>query len=620
MNTRLQSHLLENMTTISRQIQANHTNDCCMVAPSPELRETIKQEFAQLRNTVTERVANLLQIRERTSPGLDDGLIYPGDRFPIGTPLSVVRSAAADRAPLRGVVRIIVVLVQFSDKAMIQTKQHFQDLFFSIGVLPHGSVREYYQEVSNNLVDIVGEVVGPYQLPKKLTEYAHGASGTGNSQPNAQTMARDAVIAANPDVDFALYDNDGDNFVDAFIIVHAGAGAEVTGNVNDIWSHKWVLPGGAYNADSTQIYAYLTVPEDSKIGVCCHELGHLLFGFPDLYDTDYSGEGVGNWCLMGGGSWNGNGEIPAHPSAWCKANQGWVSITNQTNNAIISINDVKTSRMVYRLWKDGAAGSEYFLVENRQQTLYDQRLPGAGLLIWHVDETITSNADENHPKIALLQADGRRDLEQGNNRGDAGDPYPGSTNNTTFNAASTPNSKSYGKVDTCVAITNISAAGLVMTASFSVKCVKGKEFKDKEFTKESKDTRKEFKELRKEVIKEKEWRKEIEKNILRDKGFIKERKDMYEKPEDWRDWRDWLGRSGTGGGLPPEPVPGDVNALDTRLAELEARVTAIEPFIDTNLRPDLRQSALASEEDVQDIHKQMREGAANAKRLYDSPQ
>ena len=36
--------------------------------------------------------------------------------------------------------------------------------------------------------------------------------------------------------------------------------------------------------------------------MCAHELGHLLFGFPDLYDTDYSSEGIGNWCLMAGGT------------------------------------------------------------------------------------------------------------------------------------------------------------------------------------------------------------------------------------------------------------------------------------------------------------------------------
>ena len=42
-----------------------------------------------------------------------------------------------------------------------------------------------------------------------------------------------------------------------------------------------------------------------------HELGHLLFGFPDLYDTDYTSEGIGDWCLMAAGSWNGGGDTPA---------------------------------------------------------------------------------------------------------------------------------------------------------------------------------------------------------------------------------------------------------------------------------------------------------------------
>jgi immune inhibitor A len=127
-------------------------------------------------------------------------------------------------------------------------------------------------------------------------------------------MARDAVVVADPTVGFTPFDNNGDGFVDAFIVIHAGAGGEVTGNSDDIWSHKWTLDGGARAVDQTKIFAYLTVPEDCKIGVCAHELGHLLFGFPDLYNTDYSSEGIGNWCLMAGGSWGGGGDTPVHPS------------------------------------------------------------------------------------------------------------------------------------------------------------------------------------------------------------------------------------------------------------------------------------------------------------------
>ena len=47
---------------------------------------------------------------------------------------------------------------------------------------------------------------------------------------------------------------------------------------------------------------------------------------------------------MAGGSWNGNGDIPAHPPAWCKAGQGWVTVVNRTANGSLTIDDVKTSK------------------------------------------------------------------------------------------------------------------------------------------------------------------------------------------------------------------------------------------------------------------------------------
>jgi immune inhibitor A len=253
------------------------------------------------------------------------------------------------------------------------------------------------------------------------------------------------------------------------VVVHAGLGAETTGNVNDIWSHKWVLPGGEFNADSSKIYAYLTVPENAKIGVCCHELGHLLFGFPDLYDTDYSSEGVGNWCLMGGGSWLGGGDKPGHPSAWCKLQQGWAGVV-EPSNGNLAIEDVKTSHTVYRLWKNNGSGDEYFLVENRQKILYDEKLPGAGLLIWHIDDSISGNSNEIHPRVALVQADGHKDLENGSNRGDAGDPYPGASDNRSFTLDTTPSSRSYAGVDTCVKLTIHGENGPLIQAEIETIC------------------------------------------------------------------------------------------------------------------------------------------------------
>ncbi len=444
--------------------------DFCAVAPSPELRERQRDELRQLRADTDSPVLQQLTLPgEPRWPGFNDGTILPPTEFALGTSSRSISSAAADRAPLRGQVRVVVVLVDFADHPMNENQQHFKDLFFSMGVLPYGSVKEYYRDVTGGAVDLVGEVVGPYRLPRKLSWYANNNFGIGrpSGTPRAQYMARDAATAADPSVDFRPYDNDGNGYVDAFIVVHAGGGGEATGNPGDIWSHKWVLTA-PYNTDKTRIYSYLTIPEDARIGVSAHELGHLLFGFPDLYDIDYSSEGVGNWCLMGGGSWNGGGDVPAHPSAWCKVQQGWVSEINVSNPGTVTFDDVKTSRAVHRVWRDGQQGSEYFLVENRQRTGYDRLIPGAGLLVWHVDDGQSDNSDENHYKVGLVQADGRRDLELDRNRGDAGDAYPGTSANTALTPISTPSSDSYSGQDTAVSITDISVSGPTMTANVSV--------------------------------------------------------------------------------------------------------------------------------------------------------
>ena len=565
--------------------QAATGHGACFVAPSPELRDRLVADVQRTRGRARGPLSALLGVaRTPRRLGFDDGVIIPPEAFPFGTSLARIRDAALERAPLRGTVRVIVVLVDFSDKAMTATADHVRDLFFSTGVLPHGSVREYYREVTNGLVDIAGEVVGPLRMPQTLAWYANGNFGIGrpSGTTRARDLAHDAAVAANPGVNFGPYDNDGNGFVDAFIVVHAGRGGEETGNSGDIWSHKWVLPS-EFNADATKIYGYLTIPEDARIGVCAHELGHLLFGFPDLYDTDDTSEGIGNWCLMAGGSWNGGGDVPAHPSAWCKANQGWVSVTNVSANTNVSIPDVKVGHDVLRLWRDGAAGPEYHLVENRQRTGYDAQLPGDGLLIWHIDENQAGNTDENHYKVALVQADGQRNLEHKQNRGDAGDPYPGTSGNTAFSHSTTPNSDSYTSQDTCVSVTAISGSAPTMTASITVRCGKGiaKEVKDgpkdvKEPFKDRKDTIKELKEPFKE-------RKDL-------KEPFKERKDLKEPFKDGKEFEQPAGA----GPSAADETAGALADLGARVAALEdllgvgaGQQAVVEPFIGAELRPDL---------------------------------
>lgn len=71
--------------------------------------------------------------------------------------------------------------------------------------------------------------------------------------------------------------------------------------------------------------------------------------------------------------------------------------------------------------------------------------------------------------IKLIQADGLDQLKQNNSgQGDAGDVFPGATDNRTFNSISKPNSKSYSGADSYVSVTNIPPPSTTMTLNITV--------------------------------------------------------------------------------------------------------------------------------------------------------
>ena len=280
---------------------------------------------------------------------------------------------------------------------------------------------------------------------------------------------------------------------------------------------------------------------------------------------------------MAGGSWNGGGQTPAHPCAWIKMQQGWINAITPNTNGTANIQAVETGRTVYKLWKDGLPGTEYFLVENRQKTLFDRSLPGDGLLIWHVDEAITTNSDENHPKVALEQADGRKGLENARNRGDSGDPYPGSAGNRTFSYTSAPSSKSYGNVDTFVSVKNIPNSGPTMKVDYAVKVsiVKPKPEKDTTLDKSPKET----KDMH-------DWKPILDNPP---KNYIKDIIDTCHLVPS-------KSTSENTTNLSTDRGENSGYSLEQRVAILEAKLAGIEPFINSPLRPNLRKAAISPEQ------------------------
>jgi len=425
------------------------------------------------------------QIKELRTKGKLDSIVKITYEFNlknknIESKLTKLEKLQLERDAL-GTGSILVLLCEFEDNLANQTTHdidYYDRLFFSQGEMSTGSIRDYYQEASYGKYDIEGGVSSWHMMPETYSYYVDGNYGFNSYPQNAEKMVEELIILADDEIDYSQYDNDGpdgipnsgddDGYIDAIFVVHAGPEG-AGGGGSAIWSHASYLWHNRPEVDGVKPLRYTVTPENSNIGVYCHEYGHTL-GLPDLYDTDYSSDGVGSWSIMGAGSHTNNGKTPSHFDSWCKLQLGWLEPIVLTNNTLqVEFPQFASNDFAYLLWTDGEYNKEYFLVENRQKTLFDSYLPGGGLLIWHIDDSVNSNNNEDHPKVHLEQADGREDLsDRTGSRGDPGDCYPGTSGNRFFNLESTPNSRNYDGNVSHVGVENISNSMSIMTADLYV--------------------------------------------------------------------------------------------------------------------------------------------------------
>ena len=470
-------------------------------------------------------------------------------RAPLGTVGSSMPGVSY-APPTQGIHNVLVLVVDFTPSELIgTTPTYWNDAFFGSA----GSVADHYDEITYGQIALApavesdtttfGGVEGAVNDGIVYVQLGYGHPNTGGSTGNAnRQLVHDAIVEADGAVDYSLFDSDGDGFLsnDELHVVTVVAGCETSyglAGVPNVWAHHWSLgfwydedddgvldPGenvaaptvdgvvvGHYSGGPTgtrggysQVGEWhgvsLSLGHPATIGVISHELGHdLASGVPDLYDTDGSSIGIGNWCLQASGSWNRTsqlGDTPAHWCAWAKWYLGLLTPTQITtdtddisfprvedaagaNRGVFQVLD-NPNGVDFVFWGSSGTG-EYFLLENRQQVGYDAGLPGSGLCIWHIYEAAptnnTANDDEGsvppgNPRLVVMeQMDGDFDLEGygnpdgGTNRGDATDPW---FSPAQFDDTSTPGSRLYDGSSTWVNVADISASGATMTADVSL--------------------------------------------------------------------------------------------------------------------------------------------------------
>ncbi len=406
--------------------------------------------------------------------------------FEVRAPRSL---AAGGAKSLTHTQYVLTVLVDYLDITFVNSDANFQASMFGAT----GSVKEFFLENTYNgfTVTPAPETYGTVNdgIVHVVRPINHPNIGSGDSRPEASAI----MSAANASIDYANFDTNADGSVTsdelAIVMILAGYENAYGGTYSPkVWGHAWNL-SAPLSLDGVALQPFTMFGErhrssagddhQATIGIMCHELGHLMLLLPDLYDTNGGSEGIGEWGLMGSGSWNytgsWSGDSPSHLSAWCKTALDIVTPADISADTVgATILQGNSNASILRVWIDKYRIGEHFLLENRQLSGYDAGLPGSGLLIWHVDDRQSSNADESHKMVDLEEADGLAELDASINRGDTGDPYPGSTLKTTFNDASNPSSRDYANAATGIAVTNVSSSGASMTVDLATGTAAGK--------------------------------------------------------------------------------------------------------------------------------------------------
>jgi len=396
----------------------------------------------------------------------------------------VISSENSRAFPTTGDRKLICILIGYSDKAFVKTKQDFENLFNQVGYSTDGatgSVKDYYLENSYEQFNLTVDVAGPYTAANDMAYY--GANDSQGYDVRPRELVLEAIDLADPDVNYADYDNDGDDWVDGVYIIYAGYGEEAGGGADTIWAHAWSL-AEAVQKDGVWLQRYSCSAELrgnsgsnlSRIGIIGHEFGHVL-GAPDFYDTNYGTggqfSGTGNWDMMAHGSWNNGGATPAHHNGFTKVySYNWATASTINSPASITLNNAaEHSNSFYRI--DTTTTGEYFFLENREQHLFDQYIPGSGMIIYHVHSTVFTSGNSinvTHPQkmypVAQNATSDPTSTPSSYGTINAASCAWTGTGKTAFTDTSTPSSKSWAGANTAKPITNISRNATNKTVSF----------------------------------------------------------------------------------------------------------------------------------------------------------
>lgn len=317
--------------------------------------------------------------------------------------------------------RQLVVLLSFSDCDFSQedARGTYDAMFNTLGYTQRegaGCVADYFRDQSRGLLNLQFDVYGPYQTSGKVKT----GSSSRNEGHSAFREATRMLMDEHPDIDFSVYDWDGDGAVEQVVYVYAG----FSGNQSTIVNEGYIWPTtGSFNTinttDGHRISRYTASGElwvnkaSCGLGHICHEFSHCL-GLPDIYPTSTKVTDISivdEWDLMDGGTSTNYGWCPPNYSPLEKMILGWLTPTELT--ADTTITDLKPLAEGGEVYLIRQTDETFYLLENRQWHGWNYGLPGQGLVVYQVNFSSSSwrsnvvNNVQNKPNYRLMAADGR---------------------------------------------------------------------------------------------------------------------------------------------------------------------------------------------------------------------
>jgi len=284
----------------------------------------------------------------------------------------------------------------------------------------NGSVFDYFLDNSGGRLRYKTLVAPFYTARHPRAYYTDSAVPLGE---RSAELVREAVeFHRERGLDFGKLTADEVRDIRATNLLYAGP--VVNGFNEGLWPHSSTVLGGLMVGAGRSIADFQVTAMDTELtlGIYCHENGHMLCDFPDLYQMGEVRAGVGSFCLMGFGAVS-NPRNPPQVCGYLKYKAGWA-----TAEALGAGQAVVAPAAGNRVFLLSRSGVEYFLLEYRRQSGRDASLPDGGLAVWHIDElgcnTWPQRAESGHRhyECALVQADGRDDLAAGSD-GDASDLF-----------------------------------------------------------------------------------------------------------------------------------------------------------------------------------------------------